>query len=489
LSRFGRQRVTARAVVDLRSTPLVDTAIALARLASVVAFALFLPGLAAAQSPQSPVPIQLPKALVFPNYDNVHLGKDQALEGGAYIARAGDASANFYNPAGLVHSERSSLNASSTGWEWTKLSSQALNKSVTSSKIDNVPGYFGIVIGPPLISNRDIRVGLSLTRLVSWSPGSLDFTSTTTGVPGLDRFTNSASSNFSTTLYQAAVAWAPVGDRSLRLGASFGVADTSYSSAGTLSGLVTTGGTPGQFSSTLRVNGNDWALVFGAGMQWDVVAGLTIGALVRLPGVSISNGSLVTYESSVITTTLSPQTSFVSDDTGEFHYKLPLEAGLGIAYTFGNAQVEADVRYHEAVPLYDFYRTNVPLQFTTFAGGTTSVTTQPLPPFQYSARRVFNVSVGGNYKLGKLATLHGGFYTSMSPVANPDTSPLRHADLYGVTGGVDFQFEHFGASIGAGYEWGSAASTPIGIDGQVLQGGNGVSLQSLSILYAISYLF
>jgi len=96
LSRFGRQRTT------------LDTAMALARLASVVAFPLFFPGIAVAQSPQSPVPIQLPKALVFPNYDNVHLGKDQALEGGAYIARTGDASANFYNPAGLVQSERSS---------------------------------------------------------------------------------------------------------------------------------------------------------------------------------------------------------------------------------------------------------------------------------------------------------------------------------------------------------------------------------------------
>ena len=185
----------------------MNKAIALARLASMVAFALLLPGLAAAQSPPIPVPIQFPKALVFPNYDNVHLGKDQALEGGAYVARTGDASANFYNPAGLVQSERSSLNASSTGWLWTKISSEALNKSATSTRIDNVPGYFGIVIGPPLISNRDIRVGLSLTRLVSWSPGNLDFTSTTTGVSGLDRLTYSASSNFSTTLYQGAVAW------------------------------------------------------------------------------------------------------------------------------------------------------------------------------------------------------------------------------------------------------------------------------------------
>jgi hypothetical protein len=197
----------------------------------------------------------------------------------------------------------------------------------------------------------------------------------------------------------------------------------------------------------------------------------------------------LTYESSLITTTQSPQTSFFSDDTGQFRYELPLEASLGIAYGSGGAQIEADVRYHEAVPLYDFYTSHVPLQSTTFAGGTTTVTTQPLPPFQYSARRILNVSVGGNYRLGTLATLHGGFFTSMSPVANPDTSPLRRADLYGVTGGVDFQFEHFGVSIGAGYEWGSAASTPIEVAGQVLQGGNGVNLQSISILYAVSYSF
>ena len=48
------------------------------------------------------------------------------------------------------------MNASSTGWLWTKLSSEALNKSVTSTRIDNVPGYFGIVIVPPLF-NRALR--------------------------------------------------------------------------------------------------------------------------------------------------------------------------------------------------------------------------------------------------------------------------------------------------------------------------------------------
>ena len=48
------------------------------------------------------LPIPIPKGLIFPNYDNVLVGKDQALEGGSYIARADDASANYYNPAGLA---------------------------------------------------------------------------------------------------------------------------------------------------------------------------------------------------------------------------------------------------------------------------------------------------------------------------------------------------------------------------------------------------
>src|SRR5215813_3010669 len=85
------------------------------RLAAVV---IWVPAISAAQS----LPVPIPKALIFPNYDNVLVGKNQALEGGAYIARADGASANFYNPAGLVVSEKTSLNASSTGYVWTPAS-------------------------------------------------------------------------------------------------------------------------------------------------------------------------------------------------------------------------------------------------------------------------------------------------------------------------------------------------------------------------------
>jgi hypothetical protein len=155
------------------------------------------------------LPVPLPKALVFPNYDNVLLGKDQALEGGSYIARAGDASANFYNPAGLVQSERTSLNASTAGWVRTKLTAETTDVTIVSSRIDTVPGYFGIVIDPPFLKSRNFRLGASITRSVAWDPGDVDQSAVTSSIPQIDRVTWSTSASFSTQVYQLAAAWSP----------------------------------------------------------------------------------------------------------------------------------------------------------------------------------------------------------------------------------------------------------------------------------------
>jgi hypothetical protein len=432
-------------------------------------------------------PVEIPKALIFPNYDNVLLGKDQALEGGAYIARAGDASANFYNPAGLVQSEKTSLNASSTGWVLTRVTSEELNRSFTSSKVDNVPGFFGAVIDPPWVNMRNLRIGLSLTRQVAWAPGEIDESATLSDE--LHRVTYSSQARFSTQIYQAAVAWAPTTDRSLRLGGSFALANTTYDSEDTLSALVSENGSPGQFVGSIRSSGNQWDMVFGVGAQWDVVAGLTLGAVVRSPGIRVTSGSLVTYEASVIAAGQTATSAFFRDENGRFEYKLPLEASFGIAYRFGSAQVEGDLRYHDATGTYDFYRSSSTVRVTTqHPDGSTSFSTQPAPTLSYSARRVFNASVGGNVRLSSKVTLHGGFYTAFSPVADAATSPLRKADLYGITAGVDFQLEHFGASLGAGYQFGSSAATSLDVGDQPIQGGE-VKVESISILYAISYSF
>ena len=145
------------------------------KLSKLSVLSLLAPFAAAAQiAPVTNTPVPLSKALVFPNYDNVLVGKEQAIEGGAYIARVSDPSANFYNPAGLVQAEKVALNASSTGYVYTSLSSKLSNTSISSSKLDNLPGYIGLVSNVPFTDTRNVRLGVSITRAVSWSPGPID---------------------------------------------------------------------------------------------------------------------------------------------------------------------------------------------------------------------------------------------------------------------------------------------------------------------------
>jgi hypothetical protein len=449
----------------------------------LAAMLLWMPAVAAAQA----LPVPIPKALVFPNYDNVLVGQNQALEGGAYIARAGDASANFYNPAGLVLSEKTSLNASSTGYLVTRVSSEALNTSVSSTKIDSLPAYFGVVIAPPFTDARNLRLGASITRGVAWSPGAIDQTTDVPEFATIDRVTYSTEASFNTLFYQIAGAWAPVADRSLRLGLGIALSQTSYSEESTFSGVVAVAGQPAHFLSTIRANGDEWDVLFTLGAQWDIVRGLTLGALVRSPGLRIGSGSLLTYESSFLRPD-APTSSFFRDENGQFQYKQPWEASLGVAYRFGIAELEADLRYHDAVSSYAFFQSNVPIQFLVQnPDGTTSTSTQPIPSVSYSARRVYNAAIGGNVKLTRTLTLHAGFWATFSPVADPATSPLRQADLYGFTGGMDFQLAHFGASLGAGYQFGHSATTSDAIGDQQVQ--SSVTLESFSVLYAISYQF
>jgi hypothetical protein len=443
---------------------------------------------AAAQiAPITNTPVPLSKALVFPNYDNVLIGKDQGLEGGAYIARAGDSSANFYNPAGLVQSFGASLNASSAGYVYTELTSKLSGASISSSKLDNLPGYIGSVSAMPFVNTRNLRVGLSITRAVSWAPGGIDQSFDASSL-GLGRLNYSSSANFQTQLYQAAAGFSPVLDRSLRLGLGVALAQTSYSNNNTVSGTQDSPGQPAQFLETIRASGTDSALLFTFGAQWDIIGGLTVGAILQPPGIELWNSALVTSESSTVGATGSTA-QYYRDATGTFRYKLPLTAGIGVAYRFGLFELEADLRYHHPVSQYEFYRGKVPYQtLTPAADSSTTVTTSPPPVVRYAAKRVFNGAIGGKARIGDHSTVHLGFNTALSPVADAATSPLREADLYGFSGGIDFQMTHFGASLGAGYQLGtSPGQTAAPGNVTVLQ--SEIQLRSFSVSYAVSYDF
>lgn len=449
------------------------------RLIPLFALALILPG----KAPAQPVPIPFPKNMVLPNYDNVFIGTVEALEAGAYLARTEDASASFYNPAGLAAAPKTSLSASANGFYWTQLTSRALGQATSTSQFASTPGHFAMVVGPPFIDSDRLRLGFSLTKAVSWAPTGLDQASQA-GPETIPPLTYSSRVDFSTVVPAASLGYRV--SHTVRLGLSAGLAYTSYSDQETLSGNTTSSGQPAHFVSTLRASGSVYHLILSAGAQWDVTPQLKLGALVRAPGLYLLSSSLFTYESAVERPGAATAAYF-RDENGAFQYRLPLELSAGVAYRLGPVQAELDARYHASAGQYTMYGSTRPLILQTQnPDGTTTSSTQPFPDIQYSARPVVNLASGARYQVSRLVTLHGGFFVSFSPIGDPAGAPFQKADLYGGTLGVAVTGEHWSYSVGFAAEYGSSAA----VQGSAAAGSaTDLDWLSLTLLYALAYNF
>jgi long-subunit fatty acid transport protein len=443
-----------------------------------VALAVALPFAVRAQA----LPVPVPKSAVLPNYDNVLVGLQQGMEGTAVIARVGDAAATYYNPAGLALAKKTSVNASSSGYVWTRLGSDALGQSVSTSRFDSAPGFFGVVLGEGIISDERLRLGFAITNAVAWEPGGLDQMLQLEGGQSLDY---ASTVSFSTLTPTVAIGYAP--SAALRLGLSASVAYTSFSQNETFSGDVLVAGQSNQFLSNLRANGHVWAILFAAGVQWDITRDLTVGAVLTSPGLRIVGGALVTYQANLTAPTATSNFFFRDKDTA-LEYKLPLGVGLGLAYRFTAGAIEADIRFHDGTGAYSLYHSDQPIQASVRAAdGTTSNSTQPFPDVAYNTRKFVNVSLGGKYQLSNALTLHAGFFTALSPIDDPNTSAFRKANLYGTTVGAAYSSEHFAVSLGLSYEWGS--SDPVALGNIEQPVASGLDIKSFTVLYALTYQF
>ncbi len=446
-----------------------------------LAAALLVPCAALAQSFAVPVPV--PKNIILPNYDNALVGQVEAVEGGAYLARTEDATASFYNPAGLAAANRTALTGSASGFVWSRLRSQALGQSTSKSRIENTPGYFAVVIGKPILKGDRLRLGFSITNAISWSPSAIDEVIEVPPASG-QRLTYSSRVGFSTVVPTVSFGYKLT--RTVRLGVGGGLSHTSFSDQETFSGNMPISGRTVQFVSGFRASGDIYHLALSAGAQWDAAPRLTLGAIVRAPGLRITSGSLVTYESATQGGGLATSAYF-RDDSGPFEYKLPLELGVGVAYRLGSVQAEIDVRYHANVGQYTLYRSARPLQVTTQnPDGTTSQSTQPLTVLTYSSRAVANVAAGASYQAGKRLAFHAGFFASFSPIGNAAIAPFQRADLYAATAGAAFAGEHWSGSLGLAYEFGTSTAVQ---SSEVAGLGTSLDYRSATLLYAVGYKF
>lgn len=352
--------------------------------------------------------VSLPNDYVLPNYDRIPLGQVEALEGGAFTARAEDSLATWYNPAGISRNSTSLVNASSEVFEWTTVTVDGLGASPTSTAQNILPAFFGGVLGNPPLHTDRLRIGFGLSRPTVWS-FTLDDALISPVSGGGERLNYTSIASFNESNVAVALSYAT--EHHFHYGLSFGLDFTSLSQNLTVSDQLTAGGSSQNSLQTFRTNGTATDFIATFGTQWDATDHLRIGAVLKTPGISLGGSTDMTYES---LTTSGGQTTdlYFHDANAQFRYDKPLEANAGIAYFFEGASIEVDVKYHENTGQYQLYESGQTATVVTTAGGGTSTSiTESFPSTRYHARSVVNGAIGGHINMGPHLNAHLGFFT------------------------------------------------------------------------------
>jgi len=431
--------------------------------------------------------VGVPPNLILPNYDRVPVGQREGIEAGAYLARTNDAAANWYNPAGLGKSLKTSLNASATAYEYTSLSLEGLGASAGRSRISSIGTLLGVVIGNDVLHSDKVRLGFSITSPIVWQPSGIDLTSSLQG--GQELFAYSTKVSLDVMIPNLAIAYTPGGvERGrVRVGAGVGIAITSMSQVQDISDRVTTPTDAAVALRSFSADGETWGIRLTGGLQWDITPQLTIGAMVVAPTARVLGSSFFKSQSSRWTP--DSMADFIFADTNvTMDYKLPLELSGGAAFRFAKAEIEVDVRYHGIIDPYVMYASTLSGRLTVVNnGGAPVVTTPPFDTTMNSARAVTNVAVGANYPLSAKFRVHAGFSTDGSPVGDQTQSLFRQVDLSRFTAGVSMTGTRLSGSLGFGYSFGSGTRQLLGNTEGGQQTETQLSVKTANLLFALSY--
>jgi long-subunit fatty acid transport protein len=436
--------------------------------------------------------IVFPPSLLVPNYNHVFPGLTESLEAGADLARAWTAPAVWYNPAGLVLSTRTAVNASLQGYQATLLTGTGFNEQgIQISNFRSVPSFVGVVLGEEVINLKNVRFGFAMTNDISWQQGINLSSSSSSGTQALYQ----VDSSFEQFRAQAAVSWAV--NPKFRLGFELSIPYTSISNTGQLTGSLQGTGTTVGSLRTVALSGYNFHILPGASFQWDVLDFMSVGAMVSPPGLRILRGgslslSAITNATGTSGPTATQQVNF--RDTGAtFNYVIPAELSFGVAAHFGPVEVELDAHWYLATGPYNVISSSAPVTTINSAmGAGTGTTVSSLPTDVWGTRGVLDFNLGGHYKVSNLVTLHAGFYSDHSPGNVPDLV-YRTISLYGMRGGVSLTTASISGSVGLGYEFGSSNTalfevTPPGVPPQS-GSQQKLTIQTVSLLFALAYVF
>ena len=452
------------------------------RTARVVGLALVTVGLASGLAAQSFI-IQPPGfTLTLPNYGMTPIGQVAGLQGGAFVARANDASSNWYNPAGLALAQKSSISSSAGTYQSFSLVPEELTRDDSGGSSQTIPALVGVVIKDPFKDKR-WTAGFAAVRTNSFEQE--------TDAQIQDLLTSpahildySADSQFRRNEYSIGVGYTP--GKCWRFGAALAVANTSLRAVGSVfDQRVQTGGLDAGLAAR-RASGSITQLRLETGAQYQLTPEILLGMVARTPGLDLFRSGEFSYDA---LGHLGAQTASLSffDPDPRFDYQLPFQASIGAAIEKERFQFEVDVNFAAGGSPYDLFTSDrtATLIFDDGGGNPPIVTQVPFEDVIAENKAVVNVAAGGSYALtkNKVWTLHFGFNTDFSPVGDADNYFSR-VDLYGLTAGISGTVEGFTAAVGVNYQWGDANDVPLS---DILD--SDISVSSWAIIYSVAYRF
>ncbi|MEQ8765923.1 MAG: hypothetical protein RL885_18535 [Planctomycetota bacterium] len=458
------------------------------------------------------------------NYNSFQRGTRSAMLGGAAVAGARDASAIFYNPAGLAFSAEDGFDLSAQAVRWESTDFRDLvgeGENVDTSSIDLIPlllarhiaiddeNRFQLAVGLTSFQKREVGIQ-DLTRRTNDFLSGPDF-------PGTEQFSGRINNSISAAEYWASAGFAyRAGDH-----VSFGVSPIiSYRQhrvvdqfSATLSPSPTL---PISLSRDRVLDFYQFSYFLRFGVAWEVAEPLRFGFTASTPSRRIVGRGEV-FQEEIITNGIVRADDSLGSLYGvgrqrgrDTNYRVPFHADFGIEWDFAESwTVATSIQYWDRLkkravvdvnPFEPFYQ-GVPLE----SGNSSS----PLLTFYDARQEVINVSLGVEHHFDEANTGYFGFWTDFSPIEQGELKKsvaLRQpfvtrssVDVYNFITGLSHRGESSIITVGATVGFGTGrlfgpsvdftSDDPSNLFGTPVPRKTDISLITAGVVFSYQYIF
>ena len=431
---------------------------------------------------QPPPQVIIPAGnVLLPNSNSVPLGPYAGLEGGAHVARVGDPSSAWLNPAGLSRAQDAEISASSGVFQISTLSTPSAPGS--GGSVVRLPSLVGFMVKGAF--GGRMTLGLSVATVTSWSQDT-DVELVVNDGSAAERFAFSADSSFDRFVVVGSAGYVT---GAWRFGAGLAVVQTDLVKNAVVSSRAADASSLRSLLLESRTSGTAFHLRPVLGVQYDASPRLKLGFMARTPAPTVYSFGSITSEGVRVGGGTSTGVSFFDPDAA-FAAKLPFEVRGGAAYIGRRFEIEVDVSAETPVSSHEMLASDEPVVTYASGSGAPVIATTAFPGVASQSTSVVNVAVGGHVFLTDTGTwrLHFGAGTDRSGVGPDDQVFTKiHFGVWSV--GVSGRKGRLQFTAGLNYRSGTADDVVIGQleSGTLVQ--SGIHVRSVGIIYAVNYRF